>query len=124
MSIICGLDLHRQQITFDALETETGEVWRGLVWRPDRERLRRWLSGDVARRTDGEPVVMAVEGCTGWRYVVEADDGGFVGEDADDGVGVDLWVSGPRRRLAERRHRPKHDEQPGDVRPQHTAPSQ
>src|SRR5918995_888545 len=34
MSMVCGLDLHRQQITFDALET-------------------------------------AVEGCTGWRYVVE-----------------------------------------------------
>ena len=29
MSIVCGLDLHRQQITFDALETESGEVWRG-----------------------------------------------------------------------------------------------
>jgi hypothetical protein len=58
MSIICGLDLHRQQITFDALETETG-MWRGWVWRPDRERLRRWLTGDVARRADGEPVVMA-----------------------------------------------------------------
>src|ERR671910_622388 len=29
MSMVCGLDLHRQQITFDALETESGEVWRG-----------------------------------------------------------------------------------------------
>jgi hypothetical protein len=26
MSMVCGLDLHRQQITFDALETESGEV--------------------------------------------------------------------------------------------------
>ena len=50
MSIVCGLDLHRQQITFDAVETESGEVWRGRVWQPDRERFRRWLSGDVARR--------------------------------------------------------------------------
>ena len=24
MSMVCGLDLHRQQITFDALATETG----------------------------------------------------------------------------------------------------
>lgn len=71
MSMVCGLDLHRQQITFDALETESGEVWRGRVWQPDRQRFRRWLSRDVARRADGQPVAMAVEGCTGWRYVVE-----------------------------------------------------
>ena len=32
MSMVCGLDLHRQQITFDALEPESGEVWRGRVW--------------------------------------------------------------------------------------------
>src|SRR5215207_8930472 len=71
MSMVCGLDLHRQQITFDALEVESGEVWRGRVWQPDRERFRRWLCRDVARRADGQPVAMAVEGCTGWRYVVE-----------------------------------------------------
>src|SRR5262245_23413868 len=71
MGIVCGLDLHRQQITFDALETATGEVWRGRVWQPDRERFRRWLRHDVARRANGLPVAIAVEGCTGWRYVVE-----------------------------------------------------
>ena len=52
MSMVCGLDLHRQQITFDALETVSGEVWRGRVWQPDRERFRRWLS---SRRRCGEP---------------------------------------------------------------------
>ena len=31
MSMICGLDLHRGQITFDALEVESGEVWRGRL---------------------------------------------------------------------------------------------
>ena len=71
MSMVCGLDLHRQQITFDAMDTVSGEVWRGRVWQPDRERVRRWLRDDVARRADGQPVAMAVEGCTGWRYVVE-----------------------------------------------------
>ena len=71
MSMVCGLDLHRQQITFDALETVSGEVWRGRVWQPDRERFRRWLRHDVAGRANGEPVTMAVEGCTGWRYVAE-----------------------------------------------------
>jgi transposase len=65
------LDLHRQQITFDAVETESGEVWRGRVWQPDRARFRRWLDHDVARRAGGQAVAMAVEGCTGWRYVVE-----------------------------------------------------
>ena len=71
MSMVCGLDLHRQQITFDAMDTVSGEVWRGRVWQPDRDRVRRWLRDDVARRADGQPVAMAVEGCTGWRYVVE-----------------------------------------------------
>jgi transposase len=69
--MVCGLDLHRQQITFDAMDTDSGEVWRGRVWRPDRERFRRWLNDEVARRANGQPVAVAVEGCTGWRYVVE-----------------------------------------------------
>jgi transposase len=71
VSMVCGLDLHRQQITFDAVDAASGEVWRGRVWQPDRDRFRRWLRQDVARRAHGEPVAMAVEGCTGWRYVVE-----------------------------------------------------
>jgi transposase len=71
MSMVCGLDLHRQQITFDAMDTVSGEVWRGRVWQPDRDRVRRWLHDDVGRRANGQPVAMAVEGCTGWRYVVE-----------------------------------------------------
>jgi transposase len=69
--MVCGLDLHRQQMTFDAMDTESGEVWRGRVWQPDRERFRRWLQHEVARRANGQPVALAVEGCTGWRYVVE-----------------------------------------------------
>jgi transposase len=71
MAIVCGLDLHRRQITFDALEVDSGEEWRGRIWQPDRERFRRWLRGDVARRAQGGSVALAVEGCTGWRYVVE-----------------------------------------------------
>ena len=50
MSMVCGLDLHRQQITFDVLDTVSGEVWRGRVWQPDRVRFRHWLRNDVARR--------------------------------------------------------------------------
>jgi transposase len=69
--MVCGLDLHRGQITFDALELTSGEVWRGRIWQPDRQRVRRWLREDLALRAHGEPVVVAVEGCTGWRYVAE-----------------------------------------------------
>ena len=31
MAIVAGFDVHRAQITFDALETETGEVMRGRI---------------------------------------------------------------------------------------------
>jgi transposase len=71
VSIVCGLDLHRGQITFDALEVESGEVWRGRVWQPDRARFRRWLTEDLAARSRDGAVAVAVEGCTGWRYVAE-----------------------------------------------------
>ena len=53
MSMVCGLDLHRQQITFDALVVESGESWRGRVWQPDRERFRRWLRDDVTPSSAG-----------------------------------------------------------------------
>ena len=71
MSMVFGLDLHRQQITFDALDVESGELWRGRLWQPDRQRFRRWLHQDVAPRARGGTVALAVEGCTGWRYIVE-----------------------------------------------------
>ena len=71
MTMVCGLDLHRRQITFDALQVESGEAWTGRLWQPDRERFRRWLREDVALRAGGDVVKIAVEGCTGWRYVVE-----------------------------------------------------
>jgi transposase len=53
MSIVCGLDIHRKQLTFDCLDADT--------------HLAAWL-----RRFDGcGDVTFAVEACTGWRYVVE-----------------------------------------------------
>jgi hypothetical protein len=42
MAIVAGFDVHRRQITFDALDTETGEVSRGRISsdvRPGRVRL-------------------------------------------------------------------------------------
>jgi hypothetical protein len=32
MMMVCGLDLHRRQITFDAFDVESGDVWRGRLW--------------------------------------------------------------------------------------------
>jgi transposase len=70
MAMVGGLDLHRSQITFDVADG-VGEPWRGRLARPDRARVRRWLTEDVAARAAGEPVRLTVEGCTGWRFVVE-----------------------------------------------------
>ena len=67
MTIVGGLDIHRKQLTFDYLDTVTGEVRRGQVAPADREHLRAWL-GRFAGRGD---VAFALEGCTGWRYVAE-----------------------------------------------------
>ena len=65
MPIVGGLDIHRKQITFDYLDTGTGEVRRGQIAPADRAHLRAWL-GRLAGR-DG--AAFALEGCTGWRYV-------------------------------------------------------
>jgi hypothetical protein len=65
MSIVGGLDIHRKQITFDYLDTGTGQVRRGQIAPADRVHLRAWL----ARFAGCEDVAFAVEGCAGWRYV-------------------------------------------------------
>ena len=65
MSIVGGLDIHRKQITFDYLDTGTGQVRRGQIAPADRVHLRAWL----ARFAGREDVAFAVEGCAGWRYV-------------------------------------------------------
>jgi len=67
MAIVCGFDVHRAQITFDYVDTATGQVVRGRIAPADRERLRSWLE----RFTGVAEVDLAVEGCTGWRFVAE-----------------------------------------------------
>jgi transposase len=66
MTIVVGLDVHREQITFDALDTETGEVRCGRIRPADRDSFRRFLG-----RFDGEQVEAALEATTGWRFIVE-----------------------------------------------------
>ena len=66
MAIVGGFDVHRSQITFDCLDTGTGEVSRGEIRPATRARLRSWL-----QRFRGQDVAIAVEASTGWRFVVE-----------------------------------------------------
>ena len=67
MPIVGGLDIHRKQITFDYLDTVTGEVKRGQIAPADRAHVRAWL----ARFAGHDDVAFAVEGCAGWRYAAE-----------------------------------------------------
>ena len=68
MTIIGGLDVHRAQITFDYVDTETGEVRSGQILPATRAVLGQWFVQQFAGRSD---VMLAVEGCTGWRFIVE-----------------------------------------------------
>jgi transposase len=67
VTIIGGLDIHRAQLTFDYVNVDTGEVFTGRIAPADREALHRWL----ARFEGSGDVNFVLEGCTGWRYVVE-----------------------------------------------------
>ncbi|MGH3041121.1 MAG: IS110 family transposase [Gaiellaceae bacterium] len=58
--------MHRAQITFDALDRGTGEVWRGRI-RATPEGVREWIG-----RFAGEDIHVAVEACTGWLFVCNA----------------------------------------------------
>ena len=66
MAIVAGFDVHRAQITFDALDTESGEVSRGRIDATPAA-VARW----VQRFTDHE-IHVAVEACTGWLFVCDA----------------------------------------------------
>src|SRR6478735_6441088 len=67
MTIVGGFDVHRQQITFDYVDTDTGRVRWGQIRPATRHTLRAWL----VEHCPGGDAEIAVEGCTGWRYVVE-----------------------------------------------------
>jgi len=90
MAIVGGLDVHRRQITFDWLDSESGEVRRGRI-PGDRLGFRAWLD-----QLEQRPADFAVEGCTGWRFVVEelerAGMGAHLAEPADTQA-----LRGPKR---------------------------
>src|SRR3954470_17502846 len=66
MAIVAGFDVHRAQITFDALDTETGEVTRGRIDSTPAA-VGRWVA-----RFSGRDIPAAVEACTGWLLVCAA----------------------------------------------------
>jgi transposase len=66
MTILGGLDIHRGQVTFDYVDTSTGEVCTGRIRDPDRDRFAAWLAELPSR--DAEFVM---EGCTGWYYIAD-----------------------------------------------------
>lgn len=84
--------MHRAQITFDWLDTETGESARGRIAPANRDEFRRWLERFADREAS-----FAVEACTGWRYVVEEMQrvgvGAHLAEPADTAA-----MRGPKRR--------------------------
>jgi transposase len=66
MAILGGLDIHRRQITYDYLDTDTGETGHGRIQPATRVVLRAWLAQLAGRQAD-----LAFEGTTGWRFVAE-----------------------------------------------------
>jgi transposase len=67
MEMVGGLDLHRSQITFRTVDLRTGEVQRGKIHPGAREAVREWLE----HFEPGTDAHFALEGTTGWRFVVE-----------------------------------------------------
>jgi hypothetical protein len=66
MAIVGGLDIHRRQITYDYLDTTTGETCRGQLSPATRLELRAWLD-----QFDQQQAGFALEATTGWRFVTE-----------------------------------------------------
>jgi transposase len=66
MSLVMGMDQHRAQISTEWIDTMTGEISRARVAPADRAGVRAFL-----KQFHGEPLEVALEATTGWRFVVE-----------------------------------------------------
>src|SRR5260221_14050317 len=66
MPIVGGIDIHREQLTFDYVDTGTGEVRTGQIRPADREHLRCWLGRHAAAGPEDK---LAFEACPGGRDV-------------------------------------------------------
>jgi transposase len=65
-AIVAGFDVHRRQITIDALDTATGEISRGQI-ESTPAAVEQWVAG-----FPGRVIRVAVEACTGWLFVCRA----------------------------------------------------
>jgi transposase len=66
MAIVMGLDQHRVQITAEWIDTDSGGIGRARVSPAQREDVRKFFT-----RFAGQPLEVALEATTGWRFVVE-----------------------------------------------------
>jgi transposase len=102
MGIVGGFDLHRRQITYDYIDTSTGEARRGVIKPASRAEVRDWL-----RHFEGRDAAFVLEGTTGWRFVVEelrrAGIDAHVAEPADARA-----LRGPKRRAKTDRADARH----------------
>jgi Transposase len=65
-AIVAGFDVHLRQITFDCLDSRTGEVCRGRIPATPAG-VQEWVG-----RFPGRVVHVAMEACTGWLFVCQA----------------------------------------------------
>jgi transposase len=65
-AIVAGFDVHLRQITFDCLDSLTGEVTRGRIPATPAG-VEEWVG-----RFPGRVVHVAMEACTGWLFVAQA----------------------------------------------------
>jgi len=102
MAIVGGLDIHRRQITYDWIDTTTGETRRGQLSPATRVELRGWLA-----QFRGQQASFALEATTGWRFVAEElERAGFrahLAEPADTRA-----LRGPKRRAKTDRTDARH----------------
>ena len=66
MQIIGAFDVHRKQITYKWLDTETGEIQRGRIMPGVRKAVREFLVP-----FEGLDAHFALESTTGWRFVAD-----------------------------------------------------
>jgi len=66
MRIVGGLDVHRAQITYDYVDLRIGEECRGMIRPATRDKVRAFFA-----TFDKESAAFALEGTTGWRFIVE-----------------------------------------------------
>jgi transposase len=92
MTIVnAGFDIHRSQLTFDALDTESGEVTTGRI-DSTPQAVAKWVE-----RYPGCEIHVAIEACTGWYFVARALEGaGAVPHLAE--VAETKALRGPKRR--------------------------